>query len=296
MINITKNVSTAKTNYAPSRNIQYIVIHYTAGSTSKKGAAINAANYWATSPREASADFVVDDETIVQYNPDIGNRLTWHCGDLRSYTKGGSLYGKCTNANSIGIEICSTNNNYSSDDPANSPKWSFSAAAIDRAVELTKFLMDKYNVPLARVVRHYDVSGKLCPGIIGWNADSGSEAKWQDFKKRLGADTKKPAKPTAVKTPIYRVRRSASDATTQIGAYAVLSNAKKQADLHTGYSVYDMSGNLVYAPATKKKTTAVIAKEVIAGKWGNGENRKRRLTEAGYDYATVQAEVNRLMG
>lgn len=37
-----------------------------------------------------------------------------------------------------------------------------------------------------------------------------------------------------------------------------------------------------------------IAKEVIAGKWGNGADRKTRLTNAGYDYAEVQAEVNRL--
>ena len=38
-----------------------------------------------------------------------------------------------------------------------------------------------------------------------------------------------------------------------------------------------------------------IAREVIAGKWGNGEDRKARLTDAGYDYKAVQAEVNRLL-
>lgn len=47
--------------------------------------------------------------------------------------------------------------------------------------------------------------------------------------------------------------------------------------------------------ATPEKTITQIAKEVIAGKWGNGATRKRRLTEAGYDYAAVQAEVNRLL-
>ncbi len=35
-----------------------------------------------------------------------------------------------------------------------------------------------------------------------------------------------------------------------------------------------------------------IVKEVIAGKWGNGEERKTRLTAAGYDYRSVQAKVN----
>lgn len=38
-----------------------------------------------------------------------------------------------------------------------------------------------------------------------------------------------------------------------------------------------------------------VAKEVIAGKWGNGEARKKRLTDAGYDYATVQKRVNALL-
>jgi len=38
-----------------------------------------------------------------------------------------------------------------------------------------------------------------------------------------------------------------------------------------------------------------IAKEVIAGKWGNGNDRKQRLASAGYDYKTIQAEVNRLL-
>lgn len=38
-----------------------------------------------------------------------------------------------------------------------------------------------------------------------------------------------------------------------------------------------------------------VAREVIAGKWGNGETRKKLLTEAGYDYNTVQAKVNALL-
>ena len=43
------------------------------------------------------------------------------------------------------------------------------------------------------------------------------------------------------------------------------------------------------------KTIEDIAKEVIAGKWGNGRERKERLTAAGYDYNKVQAKVNELM-
>ena len=43
------------------------------------------------------------------------------------------------------------------------------------------------------------------------------------------------------------------------------------------------------------KPLAVIAKEVLDGKWGNGEDRKNRLTKAGYDYNAVQAKVNEIL-
>lgn len=38
-----------------------------------------------------------------------------------------------------------------------------------------------------------------------------------------------------------------------------------------------------------------IAREVIDGKWGNGADRKRRLTEAGYNYAQIQSLVNKII-
>lgn len=47
--------------------------------------------------------------------------------------------------------------------------------------------------------------------------------------------------------------------------------------------------------ATSKKSNTEVAREVIQGKWGNGATRKQKLTAAGYDYSTVQAEVNRLL-
>lgn len=45
----------------------------------------------------------------------------------------------------------------------------------------------------------------------------------------------------------------------------------------------------------KKKSITDIAKEVINGKWGNGETRKKKLEKAGYNYKEVQREVNRLL-
>ena len=62
----------------------------------------------------------------------------------------------------------------------------FTDVAVDRAVELTKYLMQMYGIDASRVVRHNDISGKHCPGIIGWNADTGDESMWRAFKERIG--------------------------------------------------------------------------------------------------------------
>lgn len=49
------------------------------------------------------------------------------------------------------------------------------------------------------------------------------------------------------------------------------------------------------APTPAKKSNEEIAKEVLAGKWGNGADRKKRLTEAGYNYDAVQKIVDSLV-
>lgn len=61
---------------------------------------------------------------------------------------------------------------------------------------------------------------------------------------------------------------------------------------------YNTTGDLGWMDEkniTLAKTNLEIAKEVIAGKWGNGIARKKRLTEAGYDYKAIQAKVNSLL-
>ena len=50
------------------------------------------------------------------------------------------------------------------------------------------------------------------------------------------------------------------------------------------------------APSTSKKSIDEIAREVILGRWGNGKERKNRLTAAGYDYDAVQSRVNQMLG
>ena len=55
---------------------------------------------------------------------------------------------------------------------------------------------------------------------------------------------------------------------------------------------HNISGN---TSTSSKKSNEASAKEVIAGKWGNGDARKNALTEAGYDYNAIQNRVNELL-
>ena len=187
-ISITKKTSTHNTTAAAGRAIRYIVVHYTAGVTSKPGSAAGTASYFGGTSKQVSADFIVDDGGAVQYNGDIRNRYTWHCGGGKYNTKGGAYYGKATNRNTIGIEVCSTNDTGKMT-VANDSHWRFTDKVVSNLVELVKYLMAEYGIDAAHVIRHYDVNGKPCPGIIGWNEDTGSAAKWAAFKARLGAAT-----------------------------------------------------------------------------------------------------------
>ena len=75
-----------------------------------------------------------------------------------------------------------------------------------------------------------------------------------------------------------------------------MSNAKKCADKNKGYSVFDENGKAVYTSnSSNTKFVDTLAREVIQGKWGNGAERKQKLTAAGYDYYAVQKRVNELM-
>lgn len=50
----------------------------------------------------------------------------------------------------------------------------------------------------------------------------------------------------------------------------------------------------VDAPTEKRVDVDSIARDVIAGKWGNGATRKKKLTDAGYDYETIRKRVNEI--
>ena len=94
-------------NYAhgAENRIKYIVIHYV-GATG--GAAANC-KYYAEKYRGASAHYFVGFageiwQSVEDYN------IAWHCGGKKyANTEGGTYHGICTNANSIGIEMCVRN-------------------------------------------------------------------------------------------------------------------------------------------------------------------------------------------
>jgi len=174
-----------------NRKIEYIVIHYTGSFDSNEGQAANVAlNTFDKGGDGNSADFIVDDKVSLMYNPDIKNYYCQHAGKQHHAGTGGQLWGKCTNQNSIGIEVCSTSSKKTGAYPeGNDPCWSFTDAVVNRALNLTKYLMQQYNIDASHVVRHWDVANKLCPGIIGWNPDSGNDSKWQAFKKKLGSSS-----------------------------------------------------------------------------------------------------------
>lgn len=163
-----------RNNYGGIRKkIEYIVIHYTANDGDSDEA---NGNYFHRNIVKASAHYFVDGDSVTQSVPE--DAVAWSVGGKKysntAQTGGGKWHGKCTNNNSISVELC---------DEVRNGKYDFSEATLDRAVELVRMLMKKYDIPVENVIRHFDVTGKLCPKpfVEDWRA-------WQNFKERLVED------------------------------------------------------------------------------------------------------------
>ena len=169
---IKRNTGFMGYNVSPrSSKPQWIVIHYTGA----EGTASDNVAYFNGGNRDASADiFVGHQGEILAYNNDISSQYTWHCGGpIESAYH--PYYGVCTNANSIGVELCTHKNG---------DKWEFTGSTVASAVTVVKYLMKQYGIDADHVIRHYDVTGKSCPRVPGWGAVGGS-AEWESFKKKL---------------------------------------------------------------------------------------------------------------
>ena len=189
-LTIQKHSSTHNTSSCPNRTIKYIVIHYTAGLKSHAGKGKDVCDMWSKSDRPGSADFVVDEGNIAwQYNPDLKNRKTWHCGGSLQGSGSHDYYKICTNANSIGIEMCSdkkkvTKHLYSSDND-----WYITEETWKSAVALAAMLLKRYGLPLSRMIRHADVTSKECPSFmvgkkknVMYDNKTGEQV-WKEFKQ-----------------------------------------------------------------------------------------------------------------
>lgn len=171
-------------NYAAGRSgkkIRYIVLHYTAN---RGDTAQNNLDYAARVVTKTSAHYYVDKNGWAQSVKDTDT--AYHVG-ANSY-----VHKVCRNANSIGVELCDSVGSVPEQTRAN-------------AAKLVRELMQKYNVPLENVLRHYDVTGKKCPAP--W-VDKTSE--WLAFKALLkegGNVTKAEAK------TILKEKAGLSDAT-----------------------------------------------------------------------------------
>lgn len=156
-------------NYGSSRNtgnIKYIVIHYTANNGDS---ALGNGNYFKNNNVEASAHYFVDSNNIVQSVKD--NYVAWSVGGSKynncATTGGGKYYGRCTNNNSLNIELA---------DDTKDGRIYPNTETINNALTLTKELMAKYNIPASNIIRHFDVTGKSCPAY--WCGDITKNNLW----------------------------------------------------------------------------------------------------------------------
>lgn len=233
-------------NYT-SREIEYIVMHYTGNS---KDTAWANANYFQSPYRGASAHFFVDDDSIYQ---SIELRdMAWHCGTTGTY-----YHNYCRNYNSIGIEMCCTAGNYKIS-KTTIKNAAYLCAHLCKIIGITASKVDTY------VLRHYDVTHKECPAQM---SNSTSDPDWTAFKQQVkeilgGKTTTATSKPTTTTTQkLYRVRKTWADAKSQIGAFANLEGAKKVCK--QGYKVFDEKGKVVYEPKVETKPVVKNDKEDI---------------------------------
>ncbi|WP_143322874.1 peptidoglycan recognition family protein [Clostridium sp. HBUAS56010] len=167
-MNINKYLTPYNHTAGKIDRIKYIVIHYVGALGSAKA----NCKYYAEGNRSASAHYYVDFDGSIWQSVEDKN-VAWHCG-AKKYN-----HPECRNANSLGIEMCVRNKDSMASD---SKDWYFEDATVQATIELTKKLMDKYGVDENHVIRHYDVTGKICPNPYVFNH---TRHTWRDFKEAL---------------------------------------------------------------------------------------------------------------
>lgn len=240
---------TIKTNYADKSNygsyratskIKYIVWHYTAndGDTDESNA-----KYFKTANIKTSAHYFVDDDSVTISVPDTYVAYSVGGDRYSNYksTGGATLYNIATNSNTLNIELCDTVKN---------GKYDVSDKTLENAIQLTRELMKKYNIPISNVIRHFDVTGKSCPAYYVDNT------KWNQVKQKISnsvVNNQSNSASTSVKTT------STPSTSTKL---KVTSTVKAvQTWLNTYYKT-GLSVDGIYGSKTKKALIKAWQKEV----------------------------------
>lgn len=179
MISITKNFLTNRRNRPALRDPEFyrikklkgVVMHWTANEGTGANA-INNRQYFETTTRHASAHYIVDDSTILQCLPD--HEVGYHVGG-RYYQPMGKAIMEGTdltpNYYLIGIEMCVNKDG----------DWQ---KTYQNSVQLAQHLLDKYQLTIKDLYRHYDITGKDCPKMMV------AEDKWQTFRGKVNSGLK----------------------------------------------------------------------------------------------------------
>ena len=175
-----KTLPCNKANYGSKRLMDnlYIIIHYTGNDGDT---ALNNVTYYHRDTPKTSAHFFVDDKDIYSSVPltntaySVGGSKYESC----SWSGGGTMHGIIKNTNSINIEMC--------DNPPKDGKISLTEKTRKNTEDLVVDLMLKYNIPLERIYRHFDVTGKICPAyfIPYGEHESDGQDRWESFKSNI---------------------------------------------------------------------------------------------------------------
>lgn len=275
---LTKNYSTR------TGTIDRITIHHMAGFMSAK----ECADYFYREGQkedgaEVSANYCIGSDGKIALSVEEKNRA-WTSGGAKTNC---GMTGAQNDHRAVTIEVANCKG---------APNWEVSDAALAATVKLCVDICKRNGIKKLNytgdargsLTKHNMFSYTDCPGPY-------LESKFSYIEKEVNRQLTAAPAPAPAQTQakvLYRVRKNRNSPDTQLGAFADYRNAVKLADKNPGYSVFDATGKKLYS----SKSITDVAKEVLAGKWGNGAVRKMKLTAAGYNYDSVQKEVNRQLG
>ena len=243
-----------------SRAIDRIVVHFTATLASARN---NATYFSRNEGQGASAHYFVDDITPEIYQSVAEGDTAWHAGNWQM------------NCRAIGIEVVSAGED-------------FSATEVEKLGWLVRRLMAKYGIGASGVIRHYDVTGKLCP------APYVAASKWAALKAAItGGVVSGGTTPAAPGGTVVELAR-------RVIAGEFGNGDARRAALGSRYSEVQAEVNRILAGGSSSAPAQpaapdieALAQAVIRGDYGNGDDRRAAL---GSSYDAVQARVNEILG